>query len=121
MDENQRNEIMFTQLVLMFHTAAMQQLGKLKNPLTDKIEKDLLAAQNSIDLLDMLRVKTKGNLGGEESRLLTQVLQELRLNYVDEARKAPAPTQEQRPSESTSGTEGQSGTDESTHHNPEQA
>jgi hypothetical protein len=90
MDEKQRHEIMFTQLVLMFHTAAMQQLGKLKNPVTDKVEKSLEAAQNSIDILDMLRAKMKGNLSPEEGRLLTQVLAELRLNYVDEAAKTPA-------------------------------
>lgn len=85
MEGKQKQEIMFTQLVLMFHTAAMQQLGKLKNPLTDTLERDLEAAQNSIDLLDMLREKTKGNLSPEESRLLVQVIQELKLNFVDEA------------------------------------
>ena len=87
MEGKQKQEIMFTQLVLMFHTAAMQQLGKLKNPLTDTLERNLDAAQNSIDLLDMLREKTKGNLSPEESRLLVQVIQELKLNYVDEAGK----------------------------------
>jgi len=90
MDPANRNEIMFTQIVLMFHTAAMQQMGKIKNPLTDKIERDLAAAKNSIDILEMLREKTRGNLSQDEGRLLTQVLQELRLNYVDEANK-PAP------------------------------
>jgi Domain of unknown function (DUF1844) len=90
MDDVKKHEIMFTQLVLMFHTAAMQQLGKLKNPISDAVEKNLEAAQNSIDILDMLRAKMKGNLSTDESRLLTQVLQELRLNYVDEAQKAPA-------------------------------
>jgi hypothetical protein len=87
MDAREKNEIMFTQVVLMFHTAAMQQLGKLKSPLSDKIERNLEAAQNSIDLLDMLKEKTKGSLSEEESRLLTQVIQELKLNYVDEANK----------------------------------
>lgn len=95
MDEKQKNDIMFTQLVLMFHTAAMQQLGKLKSPVTDAVERNLEAAQNSIDILDMLRAKMKGNLSQEESRLLTQVLAELRLNYVDEAAKPPA--QEEKP------------------------
>jgi hypothetical protein len=93
MDSKEKNEIMFTQVVLMFHTAAMQQLGKLKNPLTDAIERNLEAAQNSIDLLDMLKEKTKGNLSEEETRLLTQVIRELKLNYVDEANK-PAPSPE---------------------------
>jgi hypothetical protein len=90
MDDLKKHDIMFTQLILMFHTAAMQQLGKLKNPISDTVEKNLEAAQNSIDILDMLRAKMKGNLNTDESRLLTQVLQELRLNYVDEAQKAPA-------------------------------
>ena len=84
MDTAQQHEIMFTQLVLMFHTAAMQQMGKLKNPMTDKIERNLEAAKNSIDLLDMLKEKTRGNLSDDESRLLRQVVQELKLNFVDE-------------------------------------
>lgn len=87
MEGKQKHEIMFTQLVLMFHTAAMQQLGKLKNPLTDAVERNLEAAQNSIDLLDMLKEKTRGNLSGDENRLLLQVIQELKLNFVDEAGK----------------------------------
>lgn len=84
MDTTQQHEIMFTQLVLMFHTAAMQQMGKLKNPMTDKIERNLDAAKNSIDLLDMLKEKTNGNLSDDEARLLRQVIQELKLNFVDE-------------------------------------
>ena len=84
MDAAKQHEIMFTQLVLMFHTAAMQQMGKLKNPITDAIERNLDAAKNSIDLLDMLKEKTKGNLSDDESRLLRQVVQELKLNFVDE-------------------------------------
>jgi hypothetical protein len=96
MESKQKNEIMFTQLILMFHTAAMQQLGKLKNPLTDTVERNMEAAQNSIDLLEMLKEKTRGNLGGDESRLLSQVLQELKLNYVDETGK-PDPAAEEKP------------------------
>jgi hypothetical protein len=87
MDTPQKNELMFTQLVLMFHSAALQQMGKVKSPFTDKIERDLAAAQNSIDVLDMLREKTRGNLSDDENRLLKQVLQELKLNYVDEVNR----------------------------------
>ena len=97
MDVQQKQQVLFTQLVIMFHAAAMQQLGKIKNPLTDKIDRDLAAAQSSIDLLDMLKEKTKGNLHAEEDRLLTQVLQELKLNYVDELNKPATepPSQEE--------------------------
>jgi hypothetical protein len=87
MDATEKNQLYFTQLVLMFHAAAMQQMGKIKSPLTDKIERDLSAAQGSIDLLDMLKEKTKGNLSSDEERLLTTVLKELKLNYVDELNK----------------------------------
>lgn len=84
MDTKEKQQFYFTQLVLMFHTATMHQLGKLKNPMTGQIERDLAAAQNSIDILDMLKEKTRGNLSENEGRMLTSVIQELKLNYVDE-------------------------------------
>ncbi len=86
MDEPHKSQLLFTQLVIMFHAACMQQLGKVKHPVTEKLEKDLPAAQSTIDLLDMLHVKTKGNLSAEEEQLLTQVIQEVKLMYVQEAR-----------------------------------
>ena len=78
----------FYQLILMFETAALQQLGKLINPLTGKIEKDLGQAKFSIDMLGMIEEKTKGNLTPEERGYLQRVLAQLRLNYVEEANKA---------------------------------
>ncbi len=87
MDVPQKNELLLTQLVLMFQTAALQHMGKLKNPLTDKIEQDLQQAQISIDILEMLQQKMKGNLSSSEERMFTEVLRELRLNYVDEVAK----------------------------------
>jgi hypothetical protein len=95
MDDQQKNTLLFTQLVIMFHSAAMQQLGKIKNPMSGAVERNLEAAQSTIDLLGMLNAKTRGNLSAEEERLIHQVLQELRLNYVDEAAKpAPEPSKE---------------------------
>lgn len=87
MDTREKYQILFAQLVLMFHAAAMQQMGKLKNPMTDKIERDLAAAQSSIDILDMLKEKTGANLSDEEGRMLNDILRELKLNYVDEVEK----------------------------------
>ena len=92
MEPSERHSVLFARLVLMLHAAAMQHLGKVKNPLTDRVERDLPGAQGMIDTLAMIESKTKGNLSGEEQRMLAQVLQELRLNYVDEAAKPdPAP------------------------------
>ena len=101
MDISEKNQLYFSQLVLMFHAAAMQQMGKIKNPLTDKIERDLSAAQGSIDLLDMLKEKTKGNLNADEDRLLSNVLKELKLNYVDELNKPDDQTMKPEPSSTT--------------------
>jgi hypothetical protein len=62
----------------------MQGLGKLMNPVSQKIEKNTIQAKESIDMLEMLKEKTKGNISPELSRLLDQFLTDLRLNYVDE-------------------------------------
>ena len=84
MDHSEKNEILLTQVVFMFQTAAMQQMGKLKNPLSDKVEKNLEQAQMSIDILEMFHQKMKGNLAESENRMFNDVLRELKLNYVDE-------------------------------------
>jgi hypothetical protein len=62
----------------------MQGLGKLMNPVSQKIEKNTIQAKESIDMLEMLKEKSKGNISPELSRLLDQFLTDLRLNYVDE-------------------------------------
>jgi len=89
----QNNDFLFMQLILQNQQIAMMSMGKLKNPVTDTIERNLEYAKMSIDTLDMLLVKTKGNLSDYESRFLTEVLKDLKLNYVDEVNKdkqAPA-------------------------------
>ncbi len=85
--DNQKNEILFLQLIMTFETAAWQQMGKLKNPITDKIDRDLNQAQLSIDILDMIKAKTAGNLTENETRVLDKTLSELKLNFVDELEK----------------------------------
>jgi len=87
MTEPEKYTALFGSIVLMFQTAAMQQMGKVKNSVTDKIERDLDQAQLSIDMLDMLEAKTRGNLTDEEKKYLGEVLKELKLNYVDEKAK----------------------------------
>jgi hypothetical protein len=99
MDNKQKDELLLIQLILMFQTAALQHMGKLKNPITDKIEQDLPQAQISIDILDMLHNKMKTNLIPEEERMFTSVLQELKLNYVDEVAKAQKSASPAKPSD----------------------
>ena len=87
MTEEEKRTALFDGLLLMIHSAAMQQMGKMKNPMTDKIERNLEQAQMSIDMLDMIAEKTKGNLNDNELQLMKRLVQELKLNYVDEVAK----------------------------------
>jgi hypothetical protein len=87
MDNREMHTALFGQLVAMLHFAAMQQMGKIKNPMTDAIERNLESARQTIDTLDMLQARTRGNLLADEDRFLTQTLKELKLNYVDEMAK----------------------------------
>ncbi|HRE41815.1 MAG TPA: DUF1844 domain-containing protein [Ignavibacteria bacterium] len=80
------NEL-FKSLVYSFHMQTMMSLGKLKNPISDKIEKDLTAAEMSIDMLEMLKTKTSGNLDESEIRFIDAVLTEVRMNYANEKSK----------------------------------
>jgi uncharacterized protein YjaG (DUF416 family) len=85
--EQNTNELLFMQLVLQNQQIAMMSMGKLKHPVSDKIERNLDLAKISIDTLDMLKVKTKGNLSEYEEKFLDEVIKELKLNYVDEVNK----------------------------------
>jgi hypothetical protein len=86
MDEKNVNPH-FVSLVMMLASAAWQQLGKVPNPVSGKIEKEIPHAQITIDLITMLRDKTKGNLTGEEEKLISNVISDLQLNYADEVNK----------------------------------
>ena len=87
MENTEKNTQMFMYLAGSFEMSAMMAMGKLKNPMTDKTERDLKQAQFSIDILDMLKAKTAGNLSEYESKFLENMLGQLKLNYIDEAKK----------------------------------
>jgi len=72
----------FTLLVLSLVTQARICLADLDNPVTKKKQLDLEMAKHHIDMLEMLDLKTKGNLSDQEKKLLDSVLYELRLRYV---------------------------------------
>jgi len=83
-----RSAALFLQLVLGLSQGGMIALGKLLNPVTRKIEVNLEAARDTIDTLEALEARTRGNLEPDEARVLRQVLTDLRLNYVEELKKA---------------------------------
>jgi hypothetical protein len=84
MAEQERINAHFLSLVYSISAAALQQLGKIANPMNSRVEKNLDQARISIDILEMLNEKTQGNLTLDETRLLTSTLTNLQLNFVDE-------------------------------------
>jgi len=82
----EKNDQLLMQLIYMFHTSAMQGLGKIADP-TGQVTRNLEYVSQTIDLMEMLKVKTKGNITDEIEKLLDGMLSELRLNYVDEKAK----------------------------------
>ncbi|MFH1074968.1 MAG: DUF1844 domain-containing protein [Candidatus Firestonebacteria bacterium] len=80
-------KIMFMQLLYTFQNAAVMQLGKIMNPMTNKIEKNLAQAKGTIEMLRMLKAKTAGNLEKEEQEMIDQVILTLQLNYADEVER----------------------------------
>jgi len=83
--DNDKLTHLFYSLIYSFQMQTWMSLGKIKNPVSDKIEKDLSAAQMTIDIIDMIKEKTKNNLSEQESKFIDQVLGDLKLNYVHEA------------------------------------
>lgn len=77
--------INFSMIVQMYHTQTLISLGKLKNPVSDTIEKNLEQAQMLIDILTVLEEKTRGNLDDEEKKMIEESLKNLRLNFVSES------------------------------------
>jgi len=73
----------FETLVSYLSTTAMFQLGLIAGPGGERIPPDMVNAQRTIDLLQVLQEKTSGNLTPQESRLLDDVLYELRMTFVE--------------------------------------
>jgi len=84
-DDN--HQLLFMQLVMQNQQIAMMAMGKIKNPVTNRIERNLDYAKVSIDTLDMIKAKTKGNLSDYEEKFLIEALKDLKLNYVSELDK----------------------------------
>jgi hypothetical protein len=82
---------LFASLVMQQTSMAMMFLGRMAHPQTGQTARDLEAARMFIDQLEMIEEKTKGNLNKDEEQLLKQSLTTLRLAFVEEAGKKPAP------------------------------
>ena len=89
--ENTKNEslreALFIQYVSALIYSGMAHIGKVSNPQTGKVERNLEAAQAVIELISMLKQKTINNLTPDEDKVISEGLANLQLNYVDELKK----------------------------------
>jgi hypothetical protein len=72
-------------------------LGKIKNPMSDKIERNLFAASMNIDMIDMLYKRMDGNLSEKEDSYLSHILSELKMNYIEEKKIGDDLPEEEKP------------------------
>jgi hypothetical protein len=80
-------EINFSTFVISLSTQALMHLGEIASPLSGKVETDISVAKQMIDILGMLREKTRGNLNAGEERLIEDILFDLRMKYVEAVKK----------------------------------
>jgi hypothetical protein len=75
-------EINFINFLFSLSTSVLIQLGEIQDPVSEEIAKNLPLAKQTIDLIGMLKEKTKGNLTPDEEKLIENILYDLRIRYV---------------------------------------
>ena len=80
-------EFDFVTFVMSLHQSAACHLGKAPDPETQTCQENLPLAKQTIDILTMLQNKTQGNLTGEEERILSEILYDLKMSFVQATMK----------------------------------
>lgn len=80
---------LFQGLVLTLARQATAQMGAAENPLTGQVEVDIDGAHQSIDLLNAIQMKTRGNLTIEERDMLEGLIGDLQMQYVSVRSRTP--------------------------------
>jgi hypothetical protein len=75
-------EVNFSTFVYSLSTSVLVHLGEIPEPISEKMDKNLPLAKQTIDILGILQEKTKGNLTPDEENLLNSFLYDLRMRYV---------------------------------------
>jgi len=84
-DDEQRvplPEVNFNSLIFSLSSSALLHIGEIADPHTGEKRQDLALAKHTIDIMAMLKEKTKGNLNEEEDKFLDNILTDLRWRYV---------------------------------------
>jgi hypothetical protein len=76
----------FSSLVLPFFSQGLILLGQIEEDKEKKEDKKLELAKRLIELLDLLKEKTKGNLQTEEEQFIDASLHQLKLAYMEKAK-----------------------------------
>lgn len=84
--EGSRDAITFASFLVGLSTEALAFLGEMPNPATGDRQADLKAAEQIIDVIGILREKTRGNLDKDEEALMDAILFDLRMKYVEKVR-----------------------------------
>jgi hypothetical protein len=75
-------EVNFSSFLLSLSSSSLLHLGEIADPQSGEKKKDLALAKQSIDIISLLKDKTKGNLTQEEENLLDHLLYDLRMRFV---------------------------------------
>ncbi|HSR68657.1 MAG TPA: DUF1844 domain-containing protein [Acidobacteriota bacterium] len=87
-EEPGEQEVDFSAFIMSMATGVLMALGEVPDPMTGRQGPvHLESARHTIDILAMLREKTRGNLDAEEDRIMGQVLYELRMKYMEVVKK----------------------------------
>ncbi len=78
----------FATFVYSLFTQGLLALGEIPHPDTQEKTRDLLLAKNTVDILELLTEKTRGNLTEDESKMLASLLHELHLHFVQAVQKS---------------------------------
>jgi len=81
------DRLTFSTFILSLSTSVLVNLGELPDPLKNENDVNLPLAKQTIGLIEMLMEKTKGNLTEDEDRLIDSMLYDLRMKYIEAAKK----------------------------------
>ncbi len=81
-ERKEETSVDFSSFIYSLSTSALYHLGEIPDPVTRKREKNLPMAKQTIDIIAMLKEKTRGNLNRDEEEMIDGILYELRMKYV---------------------------------------
>jgi hypothetical protein len=87
MADHEEQKIDFSAFIMSLASSAYCSLGLMENPITKTKDKNLVIAKQQIDLIVILKDKTKGNLTSQEQYILDSLIYQIEMAYVEELKK----------------------------------